>query len=67
VAQKKGLVRCEDQDLKAIWNRTEPTYKPVASQSQCEFQAAFVSRRFGLMPFRAQLVAELAFSNGRAR
>jgi hypothetical protein len=64
MAAKKDPVSCDDRALKAVWV-VEETYKRVAFQSQSEFQAAFIARRFRLTAPAAALVASLAFAETR--
>jgi hypothetical protein len=68
VKAKKAPARCcEGRELKAESKNTHALNSASAFQSQTlEFQAAHLARRFGLSETAARIVAQHAFSNGRA-
>jgi hypothetical protein len=68
VAAKKAPARyCEGRGLKAEFKKLPALNSATACQSQTlEFQATHLSRRFGLTATAARIVAQHAFSNGRA-
>jgi hypothetical protein len=67
VVKKKGRSGCDAGPLKAESKNTHALNSATASQSQTlKFQTAHLARRFGLSTTAARIVAQLAFSNGRA-
>lgn len=58
---KKGRRGCDAAALKLIKNMNAD-YGAIAEKSQ----AAFLIRRFGLPPLRAELVAHLVFGEARS-
>jgi hypothetical protein len=64
---KKTPARCESRGLKAESKNTRALYTANAFENAThEFQTSRIVRRFGLAPSLAAILAELAFSNGRA-
>jgi hypothetical protein len=68
VVEKKGPAVCDQhRTLKAEIKTTTAHSSANAFQSQIlNFQTSHIARRFGLAPSLAAILAELAFSNGRA-
>jgi hypothetical protein len=67
VVKKKGHSGCDAGPLKAKSKNVHALNSASAFQSQTlEFQAAHLARRFGLSETAARIVAQHAFSNGRA-
>jgi hypothetical protein len=61
VQAKKDPTTCDGRALKAISRDLHARYSALAFQSQLELQTSYLARRFGLAPWRAAIVAELAF------
>jgi hypothetical protein len=67
VIKENSPIACDDQAMKAEIKITAAHNSPNAFQSQIlNFQTSHIARRFGLAPSLAAILAELAFSNGRA-
>jgi hypothetical protein len=65
VLAKKDPATCDDRVLKAIYKNSATSYTATAFQSQIEFQAAFIARRFRLTAPFAAIVASLVFGEAR--